>query len=138
MAANTREETSMASEVVSRPSVGGPAKRRRRTMDGNFTIGRFGGVEVRLHWSLLAVFALIVWSLADGVFPSQNPGLSQGTHLAMAVVAALLFLASILLHELAHSWVARREGIPVLSVTLYIFGGIAQIGGKPKSPGAEF
>src|SRR5215211_5373126 len=99
MAANTREETSMASDVVSRPSVGGPAKRRRRTMDGNFTIGRFGGVEVRLHWSLLAVFALIVWSLADGVFPSQNPGLSDGTYLAMAIVAAFLFVASIVLHE---------------------------------------
>ena len=55
-----------------------------------------------------------------------------------ALLTALLFLASILLHELAHAWVARRNGIPVLSVTLYIFGGIAQIGGKPKTPGAEF
>jgi len=47
-------------------------------MDGDFAIGRFGGIEVRLQWSLLAVFALIVWSLADGVFPSENPGLSDG------------------------------------------------------------
>ena len=68
----------MASEALSRPSPGGATQRRERTMDGNFRIGRFGGVEVRLHWSLLAVFALIVWSLADGVFPSQNPGLSDG------------------------------------------------------------
>ena len=82
-------------------------------MDGNVRIGRFGGIEVRLNWSLLAVFALIVWSLTDGVFPSQNPGLSHGTYLAMAIVAAVLFLASILLHELGHSWVARREGIEV-------------------------
>jgi hypothetical protein len=86
----------MASKAVSSPSAGGgAAKRKEHTMDGNFTIGRFGGVEVRLHWSLLAVFALIVWSLSDGVFPSQNPGLSDGTYLAMGVVAALLFLASI-------------------------------------------
>jgi hypothetical protein len=86
----------MASEALSRPSVGGgAAKFRDRMMDGKLSIGRFGGVEVRLHWSLLAVFALIVWSLADGVFPSQNPGLSDGTYLAMGVVAALLFLASI-------------------------------------------
>ena len=49
-------------------------------MDGNFTIGRFGGIEVRLHWSLIAVFALIVWSLADGVLPSQNPCLSDGEY----------------------------------------------------------
>ena len=128
----------MASEVVSRPSVGGPAKRRRRTMDGNFTIGRFGGVEVRLHWSLLAVFALIVWSLSDGVFPSQNPGLSDGTYLAMAVAAAVLFLASILLHELGHSWVARRQGIEVDSVTLWLFGGVAEFKDRFASAGAEF
>src|SRR6266542_6677331 len=48
------------------------------TMSGNFSIGRFGGVEVRINWSLIVVFALIVWSLTDGVFPSQNPGLSHG------------------------------------------------------------
>jgi hypothetical protein len=55
-------------------------------MDGNFGIGRFGGVEVRINWSWLAVFALIVWSLTDVVFPAQNPGLSDGTYLAMAIV----------------------------------------------------
>jgi Zn-dependent protease/predicted transcriptional regulator len=128
----------MASEALSRPSVGGATKRRERTMDGNFSIGRFGGVEVRLHWSLLAVFALIVWSLSDGVFPSQNPGLSDGTYLAMAIVAALLFLASILLHELGHSWVARREGIEVDSITLWLFGGVAEFKDRFASAGAEF
>src|SRR5918994_7709667 len=129
----------MASEALSRPSVGsGAAKRRERTMDGNFTIGRFGGVEVRLHWSLLAVFALIVWSLADGVFPSQNPGLSDGTYLGIAIVAALLYFASILLHELGHSWVARREGIEVDSITLWLFGGVAQFKDRFTSAGGEF
>jgi Zn-dependent protease/predicted transcriptional regulator len=107
-------------------------------MDGNLTIGRFGGVEVRLHWSLLAVFALIVWSLADGIFPSQNPGLSDGTYLGIAIVAAFLFLASILLHELGHSWVARREGIEVDSITLWLFGGVAQFKDRFRSPGTEF
>jgi Zn-dependent protease len=107
-------------------------------MDGNLTIGRFGGVEVRLNWSLIAVFALIAWSLADGVFPSQNPGLSHGTHIAMGIVAALLFLASILLHELGHSWVARREGIEVDSITLWLFGGVSRLKGRFTSPGAEF
>jgi Zn-dependent protease/CBS domain-containing protein len=129
----------MASEPLSRPSVGGgAAKRGERTMDGNLTIGRFGGVQVRLHWSLLAVFALIVWSLADGVFPSQNPGLSDGTYLGIAIVAALLFLASILLHELGHSWVARREGIEVDSITLWLFGGVAEFKDRFSSAGAEF
>jgi len=128
----------MASEP-SRPGVGGgAAKPKQRTMDGNFTIGRFGGVEVRLNWSLIAVFALIVWSLAEGVFPSQNPGLSHGTYIAMGIVAALLFLASILLHELGHSWVARREGIEVDSITLWLFGGVSRFKGRFPSAGAEF
>jgi Zn-dependent protease len=129
----------MASERPGRPGVGGDgANRRQRTMDGNLTIGRFGGVEVRLNWSLIAVFALIAWSLADGVFPSQNPGLSHGTHIAMGIVAALLFLASILLHELGHSWVARREGIEVDSITLWLFGGVSRLKGRFTTPGAEF
>jgi Zn-dependent protease/CBS domain-containing protein len=114
------------------------AKRRNQGMNGNLTVGRFGGVELRLNWSLLAVVALIVWSLSDGVFPSQNPGLSHNTYLGMAVVASLLFLASIALHELGHSWVARREGIEVDSITLWLFGGVSQLNGRFKSPGAEF
>ena len=130
----------MASDAITtRPSVGdGAAKRRERTMDGNVSIGRFGGVEVRLSWSLLVVVALIVWSLTDGVFPSQNPGLSDGTYLAMSIVAAVLFVASILLHELGHSWVARREGIEVDSITLWLFGGVSQFKDRFASAGSEF
>ena len=114
------------------------AKRRNQGMNGNLSIGRYGGVEVRLNWSLLAVVALIVWSLSDGVFPSQNPGLSHNTYLGMAFVASVLFLASIALHELGHSWVARREGIEVDSITLWLFGGVSQLKGRFASPGAEF
>ena len=114
------------------------ARRKNQGMNGNLTVGRFGGVELRLNWSLLAVVALIVWSLSDGVFPSQNPGLSHNTYLGMAVVASLLFLASIALHELGHSWVARREGIEVDSITLWLFGGVSQLNGRFKSPGVEF
>ena len=107
-------------------------------MNGNLTLGRLGGVEVRIHWSLLVVFTLIVWSLAATVFPSQNPELSDGVHLAMAVVAALLFFASVLLHELGHAWQARREGLEIEGITLWIFGGVAQLKGQFPSPGAEF
>ena len=114
------------------------ARRTERRMDGNLSIGRVGGVEVRLNWSLIAVYALIVWSLSDGVFPSQNQGLSHGTYLAMGFVAATLFLASILLHELGHSLVARREGIEVDSITLWLFGGVSQFKGRYTSAGMEF
>ena len=129
----------MASEPASRPSArGGAQKRQQGMINGNFSIGRFGGVEVRLNWSLIAVFALIVWSLTSGVFPSTNPGLSHNTYLGMAFVAAVLFLASILLHELGHSWLARHEGIEVDSITLWLFGGVSQFKGRFTSPGAEF
>src|SRR6266536_4832931 len=121
----------------SRPA--GDARRpKERAVNGNISLGRIGGVEVRVNWSWLVIFALIVWSLTDGVFPSQNPGLSDGTYLAMAIVAALLFLASILLHELGHSWVARREGIEVDSITLWLFGGVAQFKDRFTSAGGEF
>jgi Zn-dependent protease len=107
-------------------------------LNGNLTLGRFGGVEVRLNWSWLVIFALIVWTLADGVFPSQNPGLSRGTHFAMAVAAAVLFFASLLLHELGHAWQARREGMEIDAITLWLFGGVAQFKGMFPSAGAEF
>jgi len=107
-------------------------------LSGNISLGRIGGVEVRVNWSWLVVLALIVWTLADGVFPSQNPRLSRDTHLAMAFVAALLFFASILLHELGHAWEARREGLKVDGITLWLFGGVSQFKGGFPSAGAEF
>lgn len=107
-------------------------------MNGNLTLGRLGGVEIRINWSWLVVFALIVWSLAATVFPSQNPELSDGVHLAMAVAAALLFFASVLLHELGHAWQARRDGLEIDGITLWLFGGVAQFKGAFPSPGAEF
>jgi Zn-dependent protease/CBS domain-containing protein len=114
------------------------AKPKERVVNGNITLGRLGGVEVRINWSWLVIFALIVWSLADGVFPSQNPGLSRGTHVAMAIVAALLFFASLLLHELGHAWQARREGMEIDGITLWLFGGVAQFKTRFTSAGAEF
>jgi Zn-dependent protease/CBS domain-containing protein len=107
-------------------------------VNGNITLGRIGGIEVRINWSWLVIFALIVWTLADGVFPSQNPGLSRGTHLAMALVAAVLFFASLLLHELGHAWQARREGLEVDGITLWLFGGVSQFKTQFPSAGAEF
>jgi Zn-dependent protease/CBS domain-containing protein len=111
---------------------------QRRNVNGNISLGRIGGVEVRVSWSWLIVFALIVWSLTDGVFPSQNPGLSRGVHLAMAIVAALLFFVSILLHELGHAWQARKEGMEIEGITLWLFGGVSQFKSRFPSAGAEF
>jgi Zn-dependent protease/CBS domain-containing protein len=127
-----------AVERLSRTPDGGGANRKERVMNGNIPLGRVGGVQVRINWSWLVIFALIVWSLAAGIFPSQNPGLSDGAYLAMAVVAALLFFASLLLHELGHAWQARREGMEIDGITLWLFGGVSQFKTRFPSAGAEF
>jgi Zn-dependent protease len=101
-------------------------------------LGRIAGVEVGVNWSWLVVFALIVWSLASGVFPDQNPGLSDGTYVAMGIVAAVVFFASLLAHELGHALQARREGMEIDGITLWLFGGVARFKGMFESAGAEF
>ena len=107
-------------------------------MNASFKLGRIAGVEIGINWTWLVVFALIVWSLATAVFPDQNPGLGDGVYITIAVVAAVLFFASILLHELGHAVQARREGLEIEGITLWLFGGVAQFKGSFPSAGAEF
>src|SRR3954453_7476881 len=106
--------------------------------NGNITIGHVWGIPIQINPSLFLILAYLTWWIAGGLLPDAYPELSDVGRWLTALLSALLFFASILFHELAHAWVARRNGIPVVSVTLYIFGGIAQIGGKPKTSGAEF
>jgi|SRR5450759_4067008 len=107
-------------------------------MNPNFTIGRIAGIRISLNWSWLIIFALIVWSLYANVFPAQDPGLSHTTYLIMSLIAALVFFVSILLHEIGHSIVARRNGMEIEGITLWLFGGVSQFKEKFRSPGAEF
>ena len=107
-------------------------------MTDSFRLGRIAGIEVGFNWSLLVIFALMVWSLRSAVFPDQNPGLADGTYLAMAVAATLLFFASILLHELGHAVQAQREGMEIDGITLWLFGGVARFKGMFPSAAAEF
>ncbi|MGZ4281465.1 MAG: site-2 protease family protein [Gaiellaceae bacterium] len=107
-------------------------------MHPTFSLGRVAGVEIGVNWSWAFVFALIVWSLDSAVFPNQNPGLSHGEYLAMALIAALLFFVSLLLHELGHAVQARRDGVEIEGITLWLFGGVARFRGELPSAGAEF
>ena len=107
-------------------------------MQDSFRLGRFFGIEVGVNWSWLVVFALIVWTLATGIFPAQDPGLSRGAYVAMAIVAAVLFFTSLLLHEFGHALVARRAGMQIEGITLWLFGGVAKFRGMFPSAGAEF
>lgn len=106
-------------------------------MRSTLRIGTVFGVEVGVNWSWLVVFALITWSLAVGVFPDQNPGLSDGTYLVMAFVAAGAFFVSLLAHELGHAATARREGMTIDGITLWLFGGVARFKGLFPSAAAE-
>ncbi|HEY8467105.1 MAG TPA: site-2 protease family protein [Solirubrobacterales bacterium] len=107
-------------------------------MNPSISLGRLAGIPVGVHWSWLLIFALIAWSLAAGVFPNENPGLSDGTYAGMGVAAAVLFFGSILLHELGHAIQARRERVEIEGITLWLFGGVARFRGMYESPGAEF
>ncbi|MDD2695876.1 MAG: site-2 protease family protein [Anaerolineales bacterium] len=107
-------------------------------MDANIKLGRIWGIPIGLHASWFLIFGLLTWSLAAGYFPGEYPGLNTAAHLGMAVVTSLLFFGSVLAHELGHSFVALRSSIPVKGITLFIFGGVAQIGQEPRSPRVEF
>jgi Zn-dependent protease/CBS domain-containing protein len=107
-------------------------------MRNSFTLGRIAGIEIGLNWSVLALLALLMWTLATGIFPSTNPGIGDNAYFAMAVVASLGFFASILLHELGHAVQARRDGMEIDGITLWLFGGVARFTGMFPSAGAEF
>jgi Zn-dependent protease len=106
--------------------------------DGNIVIGQVWGIPIQINPSLLLILGLITWSLAGGLLPNAYPEMSTTGRWMTALFTAVLFFGSILVHELAHAWEARRQDIPVQSITLYIFGGVAQIAGKPRSPSGEF
>ncbi len=96
------------------------------------------GIEIRLDFSVLFIFGLIVYSLGSGVFPGWHPDWPAGTVWTTALAAGLLFFTSLLAHELSHSLVARRYGIRVPRITLFLFGGMAEIETEAETPGAEF
>ncbi len=100
-------------------------------------LGRVAGVVVSLDWSLLIVFTLIVFALSVGPLPAWHPDWGMTIILLTAVSAAVLFLASILAHELSHAIVGRRLGIDVRHITLFVFGGMAHMENEPRSWGAE-
>src|SRR5512138_3335666 len=102
-----------------------------------FRVGRLFGVEVRLDWSLLIVFWLIVANLGGGLFPLRHPEWPRFMSWGVAVIAAVLFLLSILAHELSHALVGRANGVSIAGITLFIFGGVAHMRGEPRSPRAE-
>lgn len=102
-----------------------------------FELFRVFDLPIRIDPSWFIVAALMTGSLSMGVFPALQPGLATGLYWAMGIVGALGLFASVVVHELSHSLVARRYGIPMRGITLFLFGGVAEMAGEPPSPRAE-
>jgi Zn-dependent protease len=104
----------------------------------NIPLGRIMGIRIGLDYSWFLVFALLTWLLAQGYYPVEFKNWPSLLYWFMGVLTAIMLFVSVLLHELGHSLAALRYKMPVRSITLFIFGGVAQIGAEPPSAIAEF
>jgi Zn-dependent protease/predicted transcriptional regulator len=102
-----------------------------------FRIGRVFGIEIEVDWTWFIIFAILVLALSGGLFQDKLPGLSLPDRWLFGLITALLFFSSVLLHELAHSVVARRNGLGITGITLFIFGGVSKMADEPRSPAME-
>lgn len=105
---------------------------------GSLKIVTIMGIPIRIHFSWLIIFGLITWSLSTFYFPKAVPQLKGSSYWISGVAAAFLLFVSVAVHELSHSFIAIRYGQSILSITLFIFGGVAQMKGEPAHPKAEF
>ena len=99
---------------------------------------RLRGIPVDAHWTWPVAFAVVAWTLAVAVFPSAYPGGNGLGYGLMAIVATGILFGSVVLHELAHALVARRQGLEVEGICLWLLGGVSDVGGRSRSPGQEF
>ena len=96
------------------------------------------GIEIRLDYSWFIIFALIAYYFGFGYFPRVLPALKPGYMIIITIITTLLFFFSVLFHEMSHSIVAIKNGVPVKRISLFIFGGMAQIEKEPDTPQSEF
>jgi Zn-dependent protease/CBS domain-containing protein len=101
-------------------------------------IGRLFGIAVDLDYSWFLIVGLLTWMLAASYYPTEFPGWTEGAYWGIGFATAILLFVSVLVHELAHSVVAQRYGIPVPRITLFLFGGVSQIATEPPNAGSEF
>jgi Zn-dependent protease/CBS domain-containing protein len=107
-------------------------------MKSSFRLFRIFGIDIGIHFTWIFIFLFFSWSLAQGYFPQAYPSWSTAVYWVSGVIASLFLFVSVLLHEMAHSLVARRRGIPVNSITLFILGGVSNLEEEPQKPQAEF
>jgi Zn-dependent protease/CBS domain-containing protein len=106
-------------------------------MRASFRIGRVAGVPVGVNWSVLVIFLLIAWGLAGVQFPRAYPDRPGWAYALAGLAAAVVFFLGLLAHEVSHAIVAKRNGLEVGGITLWLFGGVAELRGEARTPGAE-
>lgn len=106
-------------------------------MRATFSLGRVAGIRVGVHWSVLVIFVLILLGLAGGSFRETHPDRPVWQYWLASAVTAVVFLLSLLAHELSHAVVARRNGVAVDDITLWLLGGLARLKSEASTPGAE-
>ncbi|MFF3856538.1 site-2 protease family protein [Micromonospora sp. NPDC002575] len=106
-------------------------------MRASFGIGRIAGVPVGVNWSVLVIFALIAWGLAASQFPRSYPDRPTWAYVLAGLSAAVVFFLGLLAHEVSHAVIAKRNGLEVSGITLWLFGGVAELRGEARDPGAE-
>ena len=106
-------------------------------MKESVRLGRIAGVAVGFNWSLLVVAAFLAIGLGSGRFPAEAPGYSNLAYTLAGVATAVAFLGAVLAHEVSHALVAKREGLPVGGIVLWLMGGYTKITEDPPTPGAE-
>ncbi|MGB4863110.1 MAG: site-2 protease family protein [Tepidiformaceae bacterium] len=103
-----------------------------------FKVGQVFGISIEIHPSWLIILGFVAWSLSASIFPDQYEHWSTVAYWAAGIIAALLLFVTVLIHELAHALVAKRRGLDVPRITLFIFGGVSHMQRQPKSAGEEF
>jgi Zn-dependent protease/CBS domain-containing protein len=106
-------------------------------MGQTFSLGRISGIRIGVNWSVLLIVALLAYGLAAGEFPAAAPRHPVAEYVVAALLTAVAYMGSLLAHELAHSLVARRNGLQVEGITLWLLGGVSRLQGEAPSPGAE-
>ncbi|MEK7353140.1 MAG: site-2 protease family protein [Chloroflexota bacterium] len=107
-------------------------------MKSSFRLFRIAGIDIGIHYTWFFIFLLVTWSLAQGYFPELYPKWETLAYWIMGALTAIMLFVSVLIHEMAHSLVARARGMSVNSITLFLFGGVSNLQEEPKQPGAEF
>lgn len=107
-------------------------------MEQDIKLGKIAGIPIGINWSMVVIFVLFAWELSDLVLPAYQPHRATATYWVVGVATTFVFFFTLLLHEVSHAVVAKRNGIGVRRITFWLFGGVSELEGEALTPGADF